>query len=152
MQNLHKVSFTLFLALALMIGACDDENKEGSSVNPAENIVGTWRLSSATAEVSGSGTEDLFAELEDCDKDDNLVINDDDTFEFNEGATKCNPNDLQVTSQGTYSINGNQLTFQETGSPSQVVQFSVTTSTLTIITTDSSLGVTATVTAVYTRQ
>ncbi|HTN45397.1 MAG TPA: lipocalin family protein [Flavipsychrobacter sp.] len=80
-------------------------NGSGGSNNSALLTSGKWKISEMTLTTS-SGTTDMLALVQDCEKDDIFTFNTDNTATRDEGATKCSPGDAQTRSEGTWSING----------------------------------------------
>lgn len=74
---------------------------------------GQWRVTALTLtpgiDLDGDGDldPDWYSLFEACDKDDYYVFNANGTYESNEGATKCDPDDPQ-TDSGTWSFVENE--------------------------------------------
>ena len=51
------------------------------------------------------GETDFFSSSPSCEKDDIFELKANNTFELNEGATKCDPSDPQILLTGPYTIN-----------------------------------------------
>ena len=51
---------------------------------------------------------DLYAQMDDCTKDDISKFNTNGTYTFEEGATKCDVNDPQVWDSGTWVFNSDE--------------------------------------------
>ncbi len=67
--------------------------------------------------VSASVWTDDFASLSSCVKDNRVVFRPNNTYESNEGATKCNVSDPQIWETGSWSLTQNEtvLVIQATG-------------------------------------
>lgn len=61
------------------------------------SIIGTWRLSAAVLTPPVNGVSDLYANLDQCTKDDLLIYKDGGVEIYDEGATKCQPSAPQQT-------------------------------------------------------
>lgn len=68
----------------------------------SELILGDWRMSALTVDppqvVNSVVITDLYAQMEDCDKDNYVSFFDNGTYRFDEGATKCEMQDPQTKS------------------------------------------------------
>lgn len=83
------------------------KKNDGDSSNHANHdIHGSWKntyfMRNYTAPVTNQ--VDVYGSLSACRKDDILILRADNTFEFNEGATKCDPGHPQVIETGTYQL------------------------------------------------
>lgn len=58
--------------------------------------------------VSASVWTDYYATMKPCEKDNRVVFRANGSYESNEGLTKCNPNDPQITETGTWSFSTNE--------------------------------------------
>lgn len=114
----------LATAFSLSFSACNNGNYDANPnvnnsnvLNPLNNsnagilylTSGTWKIDSYVM-VNGTDTTDLLALVSDCEKDDIFTFNADNTITKDEGATKCSTSDPQTSSDGTWSINGNNYT------------------------------------------
>jgi hypothetical protein len=119
--NLKFVAAALLLALT----ACDKD--KDSSPNPAasENqlVDKNWQMSamqiSPAMETEAGPISDLYAWMPGCSKDDFLRFEKNGTFKGDEGSSKCEDEDPQTTSSGTWTLtDGNKkLTMVEDGEP-----------------------------------
>jgi hypothetical protein len=110
-------------ALLLAVTACDKD--KDSSPNPAasENhlIDKNWQMSAMTVspamETEAGPLSDLYAWLPPCSKDDFLRFEKNGTFKGDEGASKCEEEDPQTTSNGTWTLteSNKKLTMVEDG-------------------------------------
>ena len=58
--------------------------------------------------VNGSVWTDDYGSFKSCQKDDRVVFRTNNTYEGNEGPTKCNPNDPQIKATGTWTFAENE--------------------------------------------
>ena len=107
----------LFLAIgAVSFSSCGDDDDSGGT--PATNktrtqllIENSWRQTAYT-QTDGTQVTDLFTGSLPCDADDLLKFNaanntaNNGTYEYNEGASKCDPADPQVFDTGTWAFAG----------------------------------------------
>lgn len=85
------------LAAACLVG-CKKDSSDPAVAGPSAKTTALlnkrWGLTAATAQ-QGSITQDAFAQLRACEKDNYLRFNDDHSAEANEGTAKCNSTDQQ---------------------------------------------------------
>lgn len=72
---------------------------------------GKWKIIAIQASFLGM-TNDAYAELEDCEKDNFISFKTDKTVEIDEGATKCNPDDPQIRIEGHWNMFENDTKIQ----------------------------------------
>ncbi|TGE19679.1 lipocalin family protein [Hymenobacter elongatus] len=103
MQRSSLIALSLLLVGSL--GACKKDKTE----TKADLLTGkNWQVSAATITYTGSqtGTEDIYKELVDCEKDNFLRFNSNKSLEANEGKNVC-PDSEQVA-MGSWDINSDQ--------------------------------------------
>lgn len=110
-------------ALLLVVTACDKD--KDSSPNPAasENqlVEKNWQMSAMTIspaiESEAGPISDLYAWMPGCSKDDFMRFEKNGTFKGDEGASKCEDEDPQTTSTGTWTLtdSNKKLTMVEDG-------------------------------------
>ena len=121
-------NYLLLLAVAATVSftSC---SKDDDDATPAKSkteylTASGWKVTSVTVDPAidfdGDGTKetDLLPFSQACNLDDLTVFKTDQTYTEEEGATKCDPNDPQVYTTGTwaFSNNENTITLTETGS------------------------------------
>jgi hypothetical protein len=88
MKSLYTV-----LALALLLAACKKEKSK------EELLVGDWKRKTMTIdppqEVNGAIITNLYAQMEDCEKDNLYSFYDNATYKADEGFSKCDSADQQ---------------------------------------------------------
>lgn len=146
---MKKFNFLFCLTVfSLFILASCKKDKDEDPSTPL-SIVGKWKQSSGTYNPAYFGTTDYFADYEACEKDDIIEFKSDNTFEINEGATKCDPSDPQVLFTDNYSYNAATKTLTIDG---QSIVIELTATTLTVNDEFEDNGVTYTDHSTYTRQ
>jgi hypothetical protein len=124
---MRKILFALS-AFAVVITSCDKNEDEEKEVT-RENIAGTYKVESMTAQIGSSGpSADLYSQLEACQKDDTQVLSANGTYAYNDEGTECSPSNdatgtwslpstTQITMDGdTYTIksfDGDKLTITD---------------------------------------
>jgi hypothetical protein len=128
MKRTNRVTSLLllsFLSLTLAFSACKkDENQTKTDLLSKS----AWKMTAYTVnpafpilDINGQITgysNDVFAQMDNCSKDDTYKFNSDNTMKLDEGASKCNSADPQFTA-GTWSFNTDEtvLTITTDGDP-----------------------------------
>ena len=92
-----KNTLTLILISAATLTACKKDKEDILTVNQ-ENLAGTYTISSIMAKMGSEEknvTNDMIPEA--CQRDDEFVLHDDNTFEYNDVGTKCEDDDSFVS-------------------------------------------------------
>ncbi len=125
MKNFSKPLGLLLLCLG-GIAACNKDDDQSPSVTKTELLAGksakTWRPVAST-----KNGNDQFSSRAACDKDDNFIFRADQTFEANEGATKCNTSDLQVFNSGSWEFKSNETVLSIAGDDFSLLELSANT-------------------------
>lgn len=138
-----RINSLLFLTTILLFTASCKKNKDSVT------LVGKWKQVSGTYSPAFMGETDYFSAYSACEKDDIIEFKANNTYEFTEGASKCDPADPQIIDAGNYSVNAEQTSLTLFG---QTIIIAVTNSTLTVTNTFSDSGVTYTDVSVHQRQ
>jgi hypothetical protein len=106
---MRKLHLLLIVSLFLSALSC----KKDDAPTKKDLLCGkNWILVSETVSpainFNGILITDLYAQLDDCTKDDISKFNTNGTYTFEEGATKCDVNDPQVWDSGTWVFNSDQ--------------------------------------------
>ena len=129
---MKKLTVLLFAA-AWLFSSCitdDDKDSNGGSYTAA-GLAGNWKLTAATVTppitFMGTTYSDMYASMENCEKDDVITLNADGTWtEANNEI--CDPTDPDETDgNGTFSVSGNTMTITETGEETQTATVSSAT-------------------------
>lgn len=126
---------TCAVASIVLFSCKKDDN--GLSSGSESDLVGTWQLVGTTPDrpltlKSGKVISDLYGEYPDCFKDNLVTYKADGTFEYNEGATKCDPQDPQSL-YFNWTRNGSRLTITS-GLDATIIQLDKTTLKYSVIT------------------
>lgn len=117
-----------------------DAGGGGTAVTKAGLLTsGGWILKSMEADFPAPiGTMDMYALMDECDKDDIMTFKSDKTTLGDEGATKCDPNDPQTTGTGTWELTSNdtQLEVTEDGETTVMTITSLTSDELLVEVTE----------------
>jgi len=103
-----------FIVTISFFSCKDDEDSPSKTDLISKN---TWKVTAFTVDpaypifdenwnITGY-SNDVFATMDDCSKDDTFKFNSDNTLKLDENASKCDPSDPQ-TSTGTWSFKSNE--------------------------------------------
>jgi hypothetical protein len=102
--------YALALIGLLFTAACKKE-KEDIKPDPTAMLAGKWQLKALTVDPPidwfGAPVRNVYAQLPACVKDDITIFNANGTVNFDEGASKCQPNDPQ-TLTGTWAFSADK--------------------------------------------
>jgi len=123
--------------LAIVLGAvvlstgCKKEETTVDPPPPAQKTkkellsASLWKMTGFTISAPSSGTEDYFATMKDCQKDDTWSYKTDGSYVRDEGPTKCYPSDPQ-SEQGSWSISGDEKKITIDGDEANIVTLTAT--------------------------
>ena len=121
--------------LALIISGCSKKNDATAAT--MKNVAGTYKLTAATGAFGGL-TFNLYDSIPACQRDDNLTLNADSTYQVIDAGTQCNPPDNQT---GTWFINGSDFVRHGPVSTDSGTIKSFNGSQLVVTHTDNSFGI-----------
>ncbi len=98
-SNFMRLSAFLLAGLFIFAACSSDDDKTNKELLTAKS----WKV---TALFMGGA--DIYPLFEDCDKDDLHTFFEDGTFQVDEGAIKCDPNDPQILEEGTWTMNADE--------------------------------------------
>lgn len=102
------------IAATLTFTSC----KKDEELSKTEMLTtGSWIQVGATED----GQDVWDADYEDCEKDDITTFSSDGTFTIDEGATKCNPSDPQISDSGTWELSSDEKTITIKGFPAEII-------------------------------
>jgi hypothetical protein len=118
MKNFNLISRVLILnllTLTVLLSACKKDDQVPTKTELLTK--GVWKMTAYTVDpefaifdnngnMTGT-TNDMFATMEDCEKDDTNKFNTDKTMVADEGATKCDSSNPQMTSM-VWSFNADE--------------------------------------------
>ena len=121
---MKKLLLILLIAPLTFISCDKDDDCETTSAQ----VAGTYRLTSAKyKQTPTSGEVDLLVLLDNCEKDDQQVLNANGTYQYVDAGTICSPNGSY---SGNWSLNGNTLIID--GETSTVTSFDCKTLVFTV--------------------
>ena len=154
--------FALLIAIFTLsvLSACkkDDDAKPASKADLLANGAGKkWKTTSIIEKYTGGGRtveDDVFSDLDECDKDDLTILFANKKAESREGATKCNTNDSDLIAEGTWTLNSDEtlLTVVAGTSALNYTIKELTASKLVVEYKETDSGITYTYTETYAAQ
>ncbi|MEZ4963239.1 MAG: DUF5004 domain-containing protein [Saprospiraceae bacterium] len=111
-----KTLVVMLGACALFATSCKDDDE--ATPNKTKYLTGgNWQLTAMTSDPAidwfGTPVTNVYAQLPACLKDDLTIFKSNGTVNFDEGASKCEPNDPQ-TKTGTWTFNTDQTVLSVT--------------------------------------
>lgn len=156
----------MMMVLAIVAGfmGCKDDSSDdtptttNTSKSNSELLIGTWLQTAGTVDPGidfGTGTPitDVYAFMDDCDKDDLIIFKTGGVVTTDEGATKCDPDDEQ-SYDDTYTISSdeNTVSINYDGEIEQITIVSINDTEMVAKTVFEEDGTTYTLTSTFTRQ
>jgi len=101
-----KIAWLSVYFLLVFVSCQKDENDDHANAKTKTELLttGTWKYTGATVKPAydyygdGAPTENIFAIMKDCEKDDFESYKTDGVWEYNEGPSKCDPSYPQIFS------------------------------------------------------
>lgn len=107
------------LSAAVLLSGLGSCKKSAAEKSKAELLTqSAWKIVKGEEKTGAGAWTDYTGSLSPCEKDNNIVFRNTGTFEINEGATKCNSTDPQISETGAWSLDGTILKITYTGSSS----------------------------------
>ena len=155
---MKKITLLFIIASLISVSACkkDEDNNSTPQKTKSELLSAKpWKITALTVSpaINAGGTmiTDIYAQMQACDKDDIYSFKSDKTYMQEEGATKCDPNDPQVSEAGTWTFSSDEKQIVQTsnGSTESSALVELTETKLVISTTEVDGGITYTYTATF---
>jgi hypothetical protein len=137
-----KSMFLRLLAIIAVVGFISCKKTSEKSKTELLTQAG-WKQTGGEMKAGAAGTwqaDPNFTSMTACEKDNITVFKTDNTFEANEGATKCSPSDPQVIYTGVWAFQNNETTITVLGQSAGIEQ--LTEQTLVITYSDTIGGTT----------
>lgn len=135
----------MFAVSAILLGACKKDKDDEPVAATKENLVGSYKLTSAKAKALGQEMDLMEEYFEPCQRDDIYKLNADYTVQVKDEGTKCDPDGSYESS---WELDGNYIDID--GYAGNIKSFNG--KTLVIEASGSQNGVTATSTFVFEKQ
>ncbi len=101
-QAINLSIFTLFF---FVLNSCKKEDAKSKTDLLTQKA---WMIQKAESKEGNNPWEDDFPNWDACSKDDRYIFRVNNTYEFNEGLTKCDPADPQVFDTGSWAFTNNE--------------------------------------------
>jgi hypothetical protein len=128
----HYLLLSLLAFLCLSFTACnddDDEKPDDRKLLTSKN----WKITGLKV-TQGATSFDFYAQDEPCNQDDVWKFADNGTYQYTEGATKCDPTSPDVYESGTWTLNNGTLTTTESGNTTNYKVVEITANSLKLST------------------
>lgn len=117
------IRFSLIAITALIVlSSCKKDDKSNTELLTA----GSWKLVSEMEKVDNGNWVENIGSYSACELDDYIIFKTNNTYEFNEGATKCDPTDPQIET-GIWAFGANEATLSVDGNPADLNELSSST-------------------------
>jgi len=147
-QRMKKTSIRLVLAIAfsaMLFTACKKDKDDEAVAATKENLIGSYKLTSAKAKVLSQEVDVIDTYVEACQKDDVYVLNADFSAKIKDEGTKCGNGEGYTSS---WELDGNYIDID--GYSGNIKSFDG--KTLVVEASGSQGGITATITFVFAKQ
>lgn len=123
---MKTITLLVFAAAMVAISSCkkDDNNSSTPSNNATKKELLTAKKWKGTGLTLGGA--DVWAQLDDCDKDDIHTFQANGVYIEDEGATKCGPSDPQVITTSTWAFIENDTKLVYDGDTAKINELSST--------------------------
>lgn len=152
-MKLKTLALMGVMCTLVVFNSCKKDDDDKKEETPAASAEGTWKTTALTLTTTFSGmdtTENLYAQMEPCEKDDLLRFNADKTVTTLPGATKCDPSEPASEDGGAWSMSSDNKKLTTTDGVYDVLTLNSTTLKLQMKDEDS--GVKYTMNVTLTRQ
>jgi len=106
-KKLQKLLPALFLITLFSVNCSKDKDPEPKSKTTFLTQK-DWLVSKFEEKLNNGPYVDDFPNWSPCEKDDKYVFETGNTYEYNEGATKCNASDPQIIYTGSWALTDNE--------------------------------------------
>jgi hypothetical protein len=135
-----KISVSI-LSIVTLFAIAFSSCKKNSSKSKAELLTQAgWKEVKFESKTNNGAWVDVTGNPPTCDKDNISLFKTNNTFEYNEGATKCSATDPQIIATGVWAFGANEatisITFTGSNIPDVAAVDQLDESTLVITTTD----------------
>ena len=106
---MYKLTFKSILVLIVfssLMFSCKKKNDQKSKTTLLTQK--PWVYTKVEEKINTSAWVDDFPTWANCEKDDQIIFRTNNTYEQNEGATKCDPSDPQIIDSGAWAFTNNE--------------------------------------------
>lgn len=105
-----RVIYLMLILFGVAMFSC----KKDDAGSLKDKLIGKWMMVAMTSSPAFEGETDLFILKDSCSKDDIVIFNADGTVTNDEGVLKCDEEDPQTSSGGTWTLSSDNKTLQVT--------------------------------------
>jgi hypothetical protein len=103
-----KLALATLLISSIIFSCKKEKTNEGGCKISMSSLSGTYKLTSLTYKPNPSADgQDFLAYMNDCEKDDLIVLKQDGTYDYQDAGNICTPDN---SSNGEWAVHGNILT------------------------------------------
>jgi hypothetical protein len=103
-----KMALAVILISSIVFSCKKEKNNEGECSISMSNLSGTYKLTALKYKLNNAAPEqDYLAFMDDCEKDDLIILHQDGTYKYEDVGTVCSPNG---SGTGEWSLHGRTLT------------------------------------------
>lgn len=107
------------LIVPVILISCKPEKKDLCPIKMA-TIAGTYKMTAMKYKANATAPEkDLLIYLEDCEKDDLIILNPDGTSSYKDAGISCSPDGNKT---GTWSLSGNTIISDDPDSGPEIIE------------------------------
>jgi lipocalin-like protein len=148
-MNLLKLTPAILLIVAFTSCKKDSLSKTDLLTDPNGWLLTALTIDPAIVDpITGAQIANLYAQYNACEKDDIIFFKDNGTIIYDEGATKCDPNDPQTGDDGTWLLSADEKTITIDGDSWTISELSKSNFRISFSEVDS--GITYTYNATFT--
>jgi outer membrane receptor for ferric coprogen and ferric-rhodotorulic acid len=152
-----KTLTLLTLCASMALTSCKKDKDDDKKEETPASVEGTWKMTAQTETTTFGGqssTENTYADMDACEKDDLTRFNADKTVTSLPGATKCDPSEPASEPYGTWALlnDNTKLRLIDGGDTTDAVVSTLNTTTLALKMTESYMGITYTINSTFTKQ
>jgi uncharacterized protein YcfL len=143
---MKKLFFSVAVA-ALALSSCKKSSGDEQKAINKENIIGTYKIASYKATITGFPEVDVLQSLDACQRDDQFTFKANDVFEYTDAGVQCDPTG---SDNSVWILSGDQLSIEGSDVAGKIT--SLTSTQIELSETVSEQGITATTKIILTRQ
>lgn len=150
---MKKTSIHLMLSIifsTIILAGCQKSKDSEPVAVTKENLAGSYKLTAMTYKTSVSPSEDYYSQMDACEKDDIYTLRADFTADYVDAGTKCDP--VGSYSNVNWQLEGNNIMIPGSSNDYSGTVKSYDGKTLVIEGSYVVMGITATITATFTKQ